>query len=165
MTDMLQLATLDMQATTGLNDANLGRPKPDESGKAVLARQKQGDVATLNYSDNLARGIEYTGRAILDLVPKVYSAPRIQRIIKPDQTVSQVGIFNSKRDTQQEAQEAINNPEIKKLYDIASLDLMEREARRMRGARPFVFTNIRAGEGVAAVIDFIAATGGLPPRP
>ena len=84
MTDMLQLATLDMQATTGLNDANLGRPKPDESGKAVLARQKQGDVATLNYSDNLARGIEYTGRVILDLIPKVYSAPRIQRIIKPD---------------------------------------------------------------------------------
>jgi urease accessory protein len=43
----------------------------------------------------------------------------------------------------------------------ASLRLMEREARRMRGAKPFVFANVRAGEGVAAVIDFIEKTGGL----
>jgi urease accessory protein len=43
----------------------------------------------------------------------------------------------------------------------ASLDLMEREAKRMRGARPFVFANVRAGEGIAAVIDFIEETGGL----
>jgi len=43
----------------------------------------------------------------------------------------------------------------------ASLDLMEREAKRMRGARPFVFANVRAGEGVAAVINFIEETGGL----
>jgi urease accessory protein len=46
----------------------------------------------------------------------------------------------------------------------ASLGLMERESRRMRGARPFVFANVRAGEGVAAVIDFIEETGGLTRR-
>ena len=45
----------------------------------------------------------------------------------------------------------------------ASLDLMEREARRMRGTRPFVFTNVRAGDGVAAVVDFIEGAGGLAP--
>jgi urease accessory protein len=38
---------------------------------------------------------------------------------------------------------------------------MERDARRMRGARPFVFTNVRAGEGVDAVVDFIEEKGGL----
>jgi urease accessory protein len=43
----------------------------------------------------------------------------------------------------------------------ASLEVMERDARRMRGARPFVFTNIRAGEGVAVVADFIEEKGGL----
>lgn len=46
-------------------------------------------------------------------------------------------------------------------YVGASLDLMAREARRMRGVRPFVFANIRAGEGVAEVADFIEKTGGL----
>src|ERR1700758_4024192 len=43
----------------------------------------------------------------------------------------------------------------------ASLEVMERDAKRMRGARPFVFTNVRAGEGVDAVIDFIEEKGGL----
>jgi len=43
----------------------------------------------------------------------------------------------------------------------ASLEVMERDARRMRGVRPFVFANIRAGEGVAAVASFIEEKGGL----
>src|SRR6202049_2008633 len=43
----------------------------------------------------------------------------------------------------------------------ASLTVMERDAKRMRGARPVVFTNVRAGEGVDAVVDFIEAKGGL----
>jgi urease accessory protein len=43
----------------------------------------------------------------------------------------------------------------------ASLDVMERDARRMRGERPFVFTNLREGEGVEAVVDVITRLGGL----
>ena len=43
----------------------------------------------------------------------------------------------------------------------ASLDVMECDARRMRGAKPFVFTNMRTGEGVEVVTRFIEASGGL----
>lgn len=43
----------------------------------------------------------------------------------------------------------------------ASLEVMDRDARRMRGERPFVFTNIRAGEGVTAIADFIETRGML----
>src|SRR5580698_8712949 len=46
-------------------------------------------------------------------------------------------------------------------YVGASLEVMERDAKRMRGARPFVFTNVRAGEGIDAIIDFIEEKGGL----
>jgi len=46
-------------------------------------------------------------------------------------------------------------------YVGASLELMERDAKRMRGARPFVFTNIRADLGVDEVVRFITAKGGL----
>jgi urease accessory protein len=44
----------------------------------------------------------------------------------------------------------------------ASLEVMARDAARMRGARPFVFTSLRQGEGVDAVIDLIGRIGGLP---
>ncbi len=43
----------------------------------------------------------------------------------------------------------------------ADLTVMERDARRMRGERPFVFTNLKAGDGVAAIVDFVVAQGGL----
>ena len=43
----------------------------------------------------------------------------------------------------------------------ASLEVMERDAKRMRGTRPFVFTNVRSGDGVDAVVDFIEEKGGL----
>tara|TARA_R100000005_G_scaffold95557_2_gene77557 strand:- start:53286 stop:53927 length:642 start_codon:yes stop_codon:yes gene_type:complete len=43
----------------------------------------------------------------------------------------------------------------------ASLDVMDRDSRKMRGERPFVFTNIKAGNGVAAVANFIVDKGGL----
>ena len=46
----------------------------------------------------------------------------------------------------------------------ASLDVMDRDAKKMRGERPFVFTNIRGGKGVAEIADFIVAKGGLEPR-
>ena len=44
----------------------------------------------------------------------------------------------------------------------ASLAVMERDAKRMRGERPFVFSNLRAGAGVAAIARFIEEKGGLP---
>jgi urease accessory protein len=43
----------------------------------------------------------------------------------------------------------------------ASLEVMARDARRMRGERPFVFTNLKTGDGLDRVVDFLVAQGGL----
>ena len=43
----------------------------------------------------------------------------------------------------------------------ASLDVMRADTDRMRDGRPWVFTNLKTGEGLAAVVDFITSTGGL----
>jgi urease accessory protein len=45
----------------------------------------------------------------------------------------------------------------------ASLEVMDRDARKMRGERPFVFTNLKEGDGVDRVTDFILRAGGLAP--
>src|SRR5579885_1898121 len=45
----------------------------------------------------------------------------------------------------------------------ASLEKMETDARRMRGERPFVMTNLRKGQGLDRIIGFIEAKGGLKP--
>src|SRR6202007_1364808 len=46
-------------------------------------------------------------------------------------------------------------------YVGASLEVMDRDAKKMRGTRPFMFTNIRAGKGVAEVARFICDKGGV----
>ena len=46
----------------------------------------------------------------------------------------------------------------------ASLEVMDRDARKMRNARPFVFTNLKTGDGLDVVADFILSSGGLPKR-
>ena len=43
----------------------------------------------------------------------------------------------------------------------ASLEVMDRDTKRMRGNRPFVFTNLKTGQGVDTVIEFIQRNGGL----
>ena len=43
----------------------------------------------------------------------------------------------------------------------ASLEVMDRDAKRMRGARPFLFTNLKVGQGVAEVARFVEEAGGL----
>lgn len=43
----------------------------------------------------------------------------------------------------------------------ASLEVMERDASRMRGSRPFVFAQIRSGEGMSEIVEFIVSEGGL----
>ena len=46
----------------------------------------------------------------------------------------------------------------------ANLDVMDRDARKMRGARPFLFSNLKEDKGVAEVAAFIVRHGGLPKR-
>lgn len=45
----------------------------------------------------------------------------------------------------------------------ASLEVMDADARRMRGERPFVFTNLKTRDGLSVVIDFLESSGGLDP--
>jgi urease accessory protein len=47
----------------------------------------------------------------------------------------------------------------------ANLDVMEADTRRMRQSRPFIFTNLKAGEGVEQISQFIVDRGGLHPSP
>jgi hypothetical protein len=74
----------DMKGVMGLFDASLGAPSNETSGRAILLRQKEGDVSTFHFADNLARAIEHGGRILIDLIPTIYSAPRVIRTIGPD---------------------------------------------------------------------------------
>lgn len=77
-------ASDDMKAVIGLYDASLGAKSNETSGRAIMARQREGDVSTFHFTDNLNRAIRHTGRILIDMIPHVYSGERIIRVMGED---------------------------------------------------------------------------------
>ena len=88
----MQIAEHDIEASVGMYRASLGAPSNERSGKAILARQKEGDTGTFHYHDNLNRAIRHCGRILVDLIPKIYDTSRVIRILGYDGTPDQVQI-------------------------------------------------------------------------
>jgi hypothetical protein len=117
-------AAEDIKSATGQYNASLGMTSNERSGKAILARQREGDIGTYHYVDNLARAIRHIGRQLVDLIPKIYDTERIARIIGEDgepDTVKMNPMQEEpvKRITDQEGNliEKIYNPGVGK-YDV-----------------------------------------------
>jgi hypothetical protein len=85
-------ASDDIKSTTGQYDSSLGATSNERSGKAILAREKQGDTGTYHFVDNLARAIRYVTRQVVDLIPKIYDTERVARIIGVDGETSMAKI-------------------------------------------------------------------------
>jgi hypothetical protein len=79
-------ASDDMKAIIGMYDASLGARSNETSGKAIMARQREGDVSTFHFIDNVSRAIRHTGRILIEVIPKVYSKARVMRLMGEDGT-------------------------------------------------------------------------------
>jgi hypothetical protein len=119
-------AAEDIKATTGQYNASLGMGSNERSGKAILARQREGDVGTYHYGDNLARGVRHVARQLVDLIPKIYDTQRIARIIGEDGETKMVKINPEQQepvkkivDEQGVVIEKIYNPGVGK-YDVVA---------------------------------------------
>lgn len=77
-------ASEDIKSETGQYDASLGQKSNETSGRAIMARQREGDNATYHYVDNLARAVRHIGRIVLDMIPRVYDTKRIAKILGED---------------------------------------------------------------------------------
>lgn len=77
-------ASDDIKSETGQYDASLGQKSNETSGKAIMARQREGDIATFHFVDNGARGVKHLGRIILDMIPRVLDTKRVARILGED---------------------------------------------------------------------------------
>lgn len=74
----------DIQASMGMYAASVGQPSNEKSGRAIMARQREGDTATFHYQDNLNRAIRYLGRILVDAAPNYYDTKRVVRSLGED---------------------------------------------------------------------------------
>jgi hypothetical protein len=91
-------ASDDVKVTTGFFDPSLGNNPANQSGKAILAQQQQGDLGTYELTDNLVKSVEYTAELLIDLLPRIYDTPRQENIINEDGSEEIVPINTTIRD-------------------------------------------------------------------
>jgi hypothetical protein len=112
-------AAEDMKNTTGQYNASLGMTSNERSGKAILARQREGDTGTFHYVDNFARAIKSVGKQLVDLIPKIYDTSRVMRIVGEDGESELAEIDPTQQQGVTPVQDP-NNPAItiKKIYNL-----------------------------------------------
>jgi len=87
-----QMASDDIKSVTGIFGADEGASNSATSGRQEIARQQQGQLATFNYPDNLAKGIRRTWEILVDLIPQIYDTERSIRILGNDDAEDYVRI-------------------------------------------------------------------------
>ena len=107
----------DIKGTTGQYDSSLGAAGNETSGRAILAREKQGDTGTYHFIDNLARAIRYATRQLVDLIPHIYDTQRVARIIGIDGETDQAMIDPTQPEAVRKIVDQQTGATIKKIYN------------------------------------------------
>ncbi len=123
----MENAANDMMLVSGQYQAMMGEPSNEKSGKAIMARQRQGENATYHFIDNQALMIRRIGKMILQAFRKVYDTPRVIKILGEDGKDSDVyldpnaqqAFQKRKAQDKESAEQIIVNPGIGR-YDVMS---------------------------------------------
>lgn len=80
-----QVNAQDMKDVTGIHDASLGIRSNEVSGRAIQARQREGDIASLTFYDNANAAVLEAGDVINQLIPQIYDGTRVIRCLGEDE--------------------------------------------------------------------------------
>ena len=117
MAIMAQRSDNNLRAVVGYVDVGEQERKPETSGKAILARQRQGEVGNSHYQDNVNRGLIHTGRILVAWMPHIYDTQRVLKILGKDDQQQTVGVYGQ---TAKASGQQIQPPEgVKKMYDLS----------------------------------------------
>jgi hypothetical protein len=96
-----RIAKQDLEDSIGLFSASLGRGGNERSGTAISRRVEQSNAITYSYIDNFRRALLYTGRILIDMIPRVYDTERIIRLRGNDEKVIEINksIYNAETDS------------------------------------------------------------------
>ncbi len=82
----IQRAEELVKSTIGLFNAAVGAPGSEQTGAAILARQRPGDVGAYEFSVNMTAAVEYTGRILNEIIPEISDSERDVRLRFHDAT-------------------------------------------------------------------------------
>jgi len=123
----MQIAAEEMKMVSGQQDPTMGAQANEIAGVAIQKRIKQGDKATYHYIDQMSKSIRFTGKIIVDLIPKIYDTARVIQIRAEDGSDEQISIdpnqkealTTQKEDERENEASRIFNPSVGK-YDVVA---------------------------------------------
>lgn len=123
---LLMLSQDQLESVSGQREAMFGQSSNDQSGVAINQLQQRGDNSTFHYLDNWAIGVRFTGKILIDMIPRVYDTERVIKIRAEDGTERTVKIDPQAPEALQEQEDereaesvSIFNPSVGK-YDVQS---------------------------------------------
>jgi hypothetical protein len=134
--DGMQAAERELMMASGQYEATFSEQGNEISGVSIERRQKQGSRVTFHFVDSLSKAIRFTGKQIIDLIPKIYDTKRIIRILAEDGEEQQIQIdpqqkvpLQQNKDEGEAKVAAIFNPNVGK-YDVVAKAGPNFETRR-----------------------------------
>lgn len=114
----------DLKAIIGIHSPSLGERSGADSGIAIRSLQRQADVGTFHFLDNLNRSIRHAGRILIDLIAKVYTTERMVRILGEDMAPQQAQLQPGAPPQEQQAMMAQQAQEMgqrfSRVYDLTA---------------------------------------------
>ena len=84
LVNAMQVFDENIKQVTGIYDASLGARSNETSGRAIRAREEQGDMATFDYIDEFNHSLKEVGRWLVRVIPEIYTQERFVRILGKD---------------------------------------------------------------------------------
>jgi ATP-dependent Lon protease len=104
-----------MRGASGQQNANFGIKSEAASGVGIQRLKQQGEIATFHFPDNLARGLRYEAKVLIDLIQKIYDTKRVVRILGLDGKQEQAVLDPSQQQPYNESD--IGEADIQKVFN------------------------------------------------
>lgn len=148
-------STDKVKATLGMFDASIGAMGNETSGKAIIARQRQGDRGSFTFIDNLSKAIRRVGKILVEMVPQVYDTERVVRLKFQDETEDYVKLNEQVYDEESGKWVTINDLGVSK-YDVVVTTGPAYTTQRMEAAEAMVQFAQAVPAAAAVMADLIA---------
>ncbi|MDH5512334.1 MAG: hypothetical protein OEY27_03885 [Gammaproteobacteria bacterium] len=153
----MQVIEHDVQTSLGMFKAAVGETESQQSGRAILALQRESDTGTYHFGANLGVSIRHAGRIIVEMIPNYYDTKRIVRILGEDGEVQAVQLDPNLPTARQQipgmngAMQSIYNPGVGK-YDVTITVGPSYNTKRMEAAATFIEMAKGAADPASAAV-------------
>jgi hypothetical protein len=159
MLKQMEVIEHDVQTALGIFKAGIGESESQQSGRAILALQRESDTGTYHFGANLGVSIRHAGRILVDLIPHYYDTKRIVRILGEDGEVKTAQLDPELQTAYQQPAHPqahpVFNPGVGK-YDVSITVGPSYNTKRMEAAATFV--ELAKGQRTLLVLRYYATS-------